>query len=166
MAKHCYLLFFIAIWLLPLSANAALFAVDGDSVQSSHGERFRLSCIDAPEYDQPGGAAATRQLAKLLKQGITLQYVSKDQHERSLTIFHFKRRQGSVNLAMIARGHAWVYGGKLDNCGIAKKNLCAAEKNARQKRLGLWRQNRPITPYAWRRKRFFSENIYESACDR
>jgi endonuclease YncB( thermonuclease family) len=67
---------------------------------------------------------------------------------------------------MLQMGHAWVYGGRLQNCGASKRVLCAAEKQARRARRGLWAAARPMPPYVWRNrhKRKFSAKQMKSAC--
>ena len=126
--------------------------VDGDSLSSSTGGQMRLLCIDAPEYAQPGGIAARQALRDLIKGETVVHKRGVDSHNRALVILtaHKDDAQQTVNVEMVRRGHAWVYRRYADVCGIPRQVLCAAEREAREARRGLWGATAPIPPWRWR----------------
>ena len=125
---------------------------DGDSLETQSGRQIRLACIDAPEYDQPGGLAAHNTLESLVANGVTIQNLGADSYGRMLAVV-FPIRGGSgdsVNTTMVRMGQAWVYRRFANDCGIPRRELCKAEAKARAARIGLWQESRPIPPWQWR----------------
>ena len=144
-----------------------LFPVDGDSVDAPNGQKMRLNCIDAPEYDQAGGAQATQHLGHLIRRGVRVRRVGWDNYNRALVILlPPKGKKEPINLQMVRQGHAWVFGGAGSNCGIDRAALCEAESEARQARRGLWGKRRPVPPYLWRKKGRRAGGRFTSACER
>lgn len=128
---------------------------DGDSLETRNGRQIRLMCIDAPEYDQPGGLAAQNTLDSLIADGVRIQSLGTDSFGRTLAVaFPLQGgNQDSINITMIRMGLAWVYRQYANNCGIPRQELCKAEAEARAARIGVWRKSRPVPPWQWRQGR-------------
>ena len=157
---------------LPQNSNAENFIRklqirDGDTLNMQGGQRIRLLCIDAPEQDQPGGLASKNELKSLVSSGATIRDLGKDFYGRMLAVASIggKSKRVIVNVEMIRRGHAWVYRRYANDCGIPRKELCAAEREARSARLGLWRDPNPIPPWRWRQGKTRPSNRLP-ACDK
>jgi micrococcal nuclease len=150
----------IKLWLLfgllvfshvPLSAHAASTrsdaaavlagkvtrVIDGDTIDvllTSGVIRVRFHGIDAPERDQPGGAAATTWLTQqLVNQQVLLEPVSQDQYDRMIAVVLLQKR--NINRELVKTGHAWAYRHYLRR---SDADLCKLEANARLKGVGLW----------------------------
>src|SRR5213075_253224 len=90
--------------------------------------------VDAPERDQPGGAAATAWLTQQLRnQSVQLEPVSQDQYDRMVAVVHLQDR--NINRELVQKGHAWAYRHYLRR---SDAELCALEERARLKGAGLW----------------------------
>jgi micrococcal nuclease len=111
--------------------------IDGDTIDvllASGRIRVRLHGVDAPERDQPGGAAATSWLTEMLSnQAVLLEPVSQDQYDRMVAVVHLRDR--NINRELVAAGHAWAYRQYMRR---SDGELCSAEEQARQKGAGLW----------------------------
>ena len=117
--------------------------------------KVRLYGIDTPEIrherlpGQPYGKEAKAALTALvLGRRVTVEIVDIDTHKRMVGIV---RRSGEdINLAMIRSGVAWAYRRYL-SAPYASEYI-AAEKEARSRRLGLWKQANPDPPWNFKRK--------------
>jgi endonuclease YncB( thermonuclease family) len=99
--------------------------------------------IDAPEYDQPHGAAARAALAAKVGGAVRVEGRGRDQHGRVLaTLWNGDR---DVNREMVADGWAWEFGGF-----VSDDDLADAEEAARRSRRGLWADPRAMRPSEWR----------------
>ena len=126
---------------------------DGDTIVVRTADfediRVRLYGIDAPESKQPGGAEATKALRVLQGQRVTTREMDTDRYGRMVGLVEYAGR--SVNLDLVAQGHAWHYGRYCKAqpiCGKIKK----AEAAARKAGLGLWQDKAPMPPWEWRRQ--------------
>ena len=123
---------------------------DGDTITvldaSNTRHRIRLDRIDAPERRQPFGEKSKRFLASLVfGQCVRVEYEKKDRYGRILgTVF---LGDEEINLTMVQHGMAWHY-------SYYDKTECyaVAEREARRKKIGLWRDQNPISPYDYRRR--------------
>lgn len=124
---------------------------DGDTIvirtENYEDIKIRLYGIDAPESGQDGGDMATAFLAPL--QGQTVKIIEMDTDRYSRTVALVEHNGQSVNLALVAEGHAWHYPQYCKSQGICPK-IEAAENKAREARLGLWQDNKPVPPWEWR----------------
>jgi len=117
--------------------------------------KVRLYGIDTPEIrherlpGQPYGKEAKAALTALvLGRRVTVEIVDIDTHKRMVGIV---RRSGEdINLAMVRSGFAWAYRRYL-SAPYASEYI-AAEKEARSRRLGLWKQANPDPPWNFKRK--------------
>lgn len=124
--------------------------IDGDSlrIRLDGGGRWeaRLYGIDAPEYDQPHGAAAERALAlKLLWREVDIEVVDVDNYGRQVVLLYRNRR--SINQEMVCEGHAWWY----VRYAADDEDLKGCQSLAQVQKLGLWASGIPIPPWEWRR---------------
>ena len=131
---------------------------DGDTVviQPEGGGLFykcRLYGIDAPEIPhenkpgQPYGEESTKELKRLiLGQDVSIEIRDRDKYGREVCVI---RKDGSdVNLQMIKKGMAWAYVKYLKTPYASE--YIDAEKEARGKGLGLWKQRNPLPPWEFR----------------
>jgi endonuclease YncB( thermonuclease family) len=142
----------------PVLVAKLLKVKDGDSllVELDSGEiGVRLDSIDAPEYDQPGGAEAATHLASLLKahDTIMLEVVTQDAYERLVAQVIIPGEDGAevrVNEMMVRTGHAWAYRRYLKDA-----NYCRWEAEARDAKRGLWALESSAWSYPsdWRRRK-------------
>ena len=119
--------------------------------------KVRLYGIDAPEVrhemlpGQPYGKEAKAALTALvLGRRVTVEIVEIDTHRRMVGIV---RMSGAdINLAMVRSGHAWAYRRYL-SAPYASEYI-AAEKEARNRGLGLWKQANPDPPWEFKRRKW------------
>lgn len=127
--------------------------VDGDTLDvllESGTIRVRLNAIDAPEKNQPGGAAATQHLSnRLLHKWIEVKPISQDRYGRIVAVV-FENGE-NINSALVSNGYAWAYRKYMRKSDAA---LCNLEHQARVAHSGLWQQRSPppIAPWEFRSK--------------
>jgi endonuclease YncB( thermonuclease family) len=114
----------------------------------------RLYGIDAPEVRhgrKPGqafGEDAKKALAgKVLRKDVTLTIQDIDRYKRVVGIIRIDNR--NINEEMVRDGWAWAYREYLR--GPYASEFIDAEREARGKKLGLWRQFNPKPPWEYRR---------------
>jgi micrococcal nuclease len=126
--------------------------VDGDTADvrlQSGMIRVRLHAVDAPERDQPYGAASKQALAALVYgKGVSVQPVEQDRYDR--LVAHLWLGEVDVNAEMIKLGAAWVYRRYADDPAY-----CEYEKAARDLAHGLWAlpPDQRAAPWEWRRRK-------------
>lgn len=142
----------------PCSANSYLpgsvvRVIDGDSIVLQVGQaqfRVDLAHIDAPEPDQPWGAAATREL----RQWLPGRPVVVEWHSRTPSQLTGVVRLGSedINLRLVREGLAWNHetdaGPQTPTGGI----YAEAESAARENHRGLWSDPSPVPPWEWAKR--------------
>jgi len=124
--------------------------IDGDSImvkKDNQDIEVRLFGIDAPEFDQPGSAAARRHVAALVKdRELLLVVMDHDAYGRTVALVN--AGAVSINEEQVRNGHAWVHP---RYCRI---RICDRwrdlEQQACSRNVGLWRQSRPIPPWRWK----------------
>ena len=154
-------LIFTALSLLSPASQAAetlykvVYVYDGDTVKlrpvtsSNPNDEFklRLTDIDAPERNQNYGLKSRRALIKLC-QGkniqATAEIVAKDKYGRSLGRLQCNKVDASLYLA--EQGLAWDQDHYSTDFEIYN-----AARIARQQRLGLWADDKPIAPWLYRK---------------
>jgi endonuclease YncB( thermonuclease family) len=159
---------FVALHLVSVSSCATPRKVEGTVTRVTDGDtlilvtgegtklKVRLYGIDAPEIrhervpGQPFGREAKDALTELaLGRKVTLEIVDIDTHRRMVGIVRISGVD--INQEMIGSGLAWAYRRYL-SAPYASVYI-AAEKEARSRRLGLWRQANPDPPWNFKRKR-------------
>ena len=121
--------------------------VDGDTVYIKDGTKIRLHGIDTPERDQPYGKQATRALDGLIKTKVYVLEKDTDRYGRLVAVLYTPEGL-NVNLEMVCGGHAWWY----ERYARFDSDLEDCQESAQEARLGLWADDDPVAPWAWRRK--------------
>jgi len=117
----------------------------------------RLYGIDAPEKDQPYGQEARNSLKDLVKEKtVRLDIKDIDKYERAVALVYVGSL--NVNLEQVKRGYAWAYLEYLESPYISE--YYSAEKEARSKGLGLWKQANPTPPWEWRKIKKYKEKVF------
>ena len=137
--------------MVPLNGTVVAIA-DGDTLTLLDSNfvqhKIRLAYIDAPEKSQAFGEASKKSLSNLA--------YSKQAQAYCPSIDRYQRRvcevvvEGlNVNRAQVFHGMAWVY------AAYAPKNspLLELQAQAREQQLGLWRDDEPVAPWEFRRKK-------------
>jgi endonuclease YncB( thermonuclease family) len=126
---------------------------DGDTItlltKDFERVRVRLYGIDAPEKSQPAGAQSTLALKELIDgQTIEVEEVDTDRYSRVVGLITVNGQL--VNQALVEGGWAWLYP---NYCRLKEicESMAGAEKRARSRSLGLWRDQNPIPPWRWRK---------------
>ena len=142
-----------------ISANV-LRVIDGDTLDinipgPANGDAGRiLTCrlygIDAPEHDQPYGLLAKDYLVSLAKKEIKVGIVSSDLYGRQICIIDTNFGD-NINIEMISAGYAWAYKQYLSRPYASE--YIDAEKVAREKKLGLWKDSNPTPPWEFRKSK-------------
>lgn len=121
---------------------------DGDTIILLVGKepiKIRLSSIDAPERSQPYGNASKLALGEFLKdKQVHVEVDGKDRYKRILgTVV---ANSINVNQWLVQNGWAWQYR-LYDKSELFSK----LELEARLKKVGLWTDGNPISPWEYRR---------------
>lgn len=121
--------------------------VDGDTFEMLIGKekvRVRMNGIDAPERKQDFYNRSRQTLATLCfgKRVVIIQ-TGHDRYRRVLADVYLGSRQ--LNRSMVASGMAWHFR-KYSKDPV----LAGLERQARQKKLGLWSQPAPVAPWVFR----------------
>jgi len=156
-----------AALLLPPPLPAGPGTVEGKVVRIADGDtltvatrdgtkvKVRLYGIDAPEVrheetpGQPGGVEA-RQALKALTLGrrVRVEVLEVDTHGRSVGIV--SERGVNINVAMVREGWAWAYRRYLS--APYASEFIDVEREARARRLGIWKRANPSPPWEFRRR--------------
>jgi len=121
---------------------------DGDSIvvlRDKEQVEIRLKDIDCPELAQPFGRQAKKQTSELcFGTTVTVKATGKDRYDRTLA--HIDLPDGhELNRELVRRGYAWWY-----RKYSKDETLGQLEADARKKKLGLWADAKPISPWDWR----------------
>lgn len=142
--------------------------VDGDTVsvvvRNGGGARIkiRLYGIDAPETEkvgkksgkvskagQPFGEEASQALASKINNAIVvIKVYDIDRYKRLVGVIYKGDRD--INREMVQEGWAWAYRQYLDRPHASE--YIPAEEQAREKKLGLWKQSNPQPPWEFRKR--------------
>ena len=129
---------------------------DGDTItvldKDKAEHKVRMMGIDAPEKSQAFGAASKQALSNYIYQKeVTVDYKKIDKYKRIVGKVILDKQD--VCLAMISDGMAWHYKDYEKEQSKADRDLYSqAELKAREAKIGLWQDNKPIEPSAFRRK--------------
>jgi micrococcal nuclease len=151
----------IIIMMLALSLQAKEFeaevvaVMDGDTVKVLTSDKreikIRLEHIDAPEKKQPFGQVCKSMLSDMVF-GKTVYIRSQsrpDRYGRMIAeVFMCEASKEAVNMAMVRQGCAWHYKAFSKDSTYAE-----AERIASESRAGLWKDNEPVPPWLWRKKK-------------
>lgn len=130
-----------------------LYAVDGDTLcvfcpaLSEKKIYVRLVGIDAPENGQPYWDVSRDNLNNLCQyQKVFLRPEGFDKYQRTLA--QVECRNENVAEQQVKNGLAWV-----DTRYQLNRALSALQKQAKQEKSGLWRENAPLPPWEYRKKK-------------
>lgn len=121
-----------------------------DSKQKSY--TVQLDGIDAPEAGQPYGEASKKHLERrILKKNVVLMW-HKTSKEGAL-IAKVLLNNGDINQLQLRTGSAWVTKNITVNVnGNDTGRYASAQAHAKEKALGLWRDENAISPWDWRKQ--------------
>jgi endonuclease YncB( thermonuclease family) len=156
-------IFFLPFYVYALSCTVTR-VLDGDTFYCIPKERLtdvpivkihkdgsitvRLYGVDAPEKDQPYGEEAQNSLRELIKgRTVELEVKNIDKYGRIIALVYVNGV--NINLEQVKRGYAWAYLEFLDRPYVSEFYL--AEKEARSKSFGFWKQANPTPPWEWRK---------------
>ena len=129
------------------------YVLDGDtlSVMSDGGyHRVRVAGVDAPELSQPYGLEAARVMRKLLEgQTVLVSVVEEDKYGREVGQVFVNNR--CLSCVLLAKGAAWHWQ-YFDKSSVHFEQHSQLEKLAREKKLGLWKDEAAVAPWVWRRQ--------------
>ncbi|KAK9049785.1 hypothetical protein SSX86_031245 [Deinandra increscens subsp. villosa] len=109
--------------------------------------RIRLRGIDAPESSMPYGKEAKEELIRLLV-GKSLKVLIFDEDRYGRCVGDIYCNGVFIQERMLKKGLVWHYGAY-----DKRPELEKWEKDARQKRIGLWASSNPEKPWEWRKNR-------------
>jgi micrococcal nuclease len=123
--------------------------IDGDTIEvlkDGKGVRIRLNGIDCPERSQAYGTKAKQFVSDLIyRKQVKVKVKELDRYGRTIADVYLL--DGTwLNKRLINAGLAWHY-----KQYSADKELASSEVNAKQQKLGLWRDPHPIAPWDFRR---------------
>ena len=137
---------------------------DGDTLTLLVGReqrRIRIAGIDAPEHFQPYGNRSRTNLSRYAySQDAKADCYKKDSYGRDVctvwvTPFNCPGcgKTLDVGLAQVSEGMAWWdrnHAGEQSDADRGRYE--GAETGAKLRRLGLWRDTKPVPPWIWRHK--------------
>lgn len=140
-----YLLIFFTTFVLAQQRVYVTRVIDGDTFVAN-GQHYRMAEIDAPELSQVYGLQSKIYLTKLIQgQRIEIIPQATDRYHRLIVKVYLNKRYIAEDL--VRNGYAWWYEKYSNNLKL--KQL---QKNARIKKLGLWRYKH-YEPYKERQRK-------------
>jgi micrococcal nuclease len=166
--------FLLSVLLYPAPSPAVIRTVEGTVTQVTDGDTLkvetaegtkltvRLYGIDAPEVErinrrtgliskqgQSYGKSSYEVLeAKVLRRKVKVDILDIDRYKRMVGIIYLDGRD--INLEMVRGGWAWAYREYLDRPYASV--YIEAEKEARDKGSGLWKERNPQPPWEFRKQ--------------
>lgn len=148
-------LILILVFLFPFIISAQITGkvvdvTDGDTFKLLKNDslqiKVRLHGVDCPETKQPFSSVCKKYLFDLIfgKQ-VFLKQIGIDRYGRTLAIVFLDTI--NVNENMLSAGMAWHFK-KYDK----NPKWAELENKARDERRGLWKDDKPIPPWEWRKK--------------
>lgn len=123
--------------------------VDGDSIHvraNGVNYKLRLAEIDCPERGQPYGNAAKRFVLNAVGgEQVIVEIKTKDRYGRHVSAVTTPNSR-SLGRELVRNGLAWWY-----RRYSSDSSLGELERQARNKRIGLWQEPNPMAPWEWRR---------------
>ena len=124
---------------------------DGDTItvltSNNFKYRVRFYAIDAPEAAQSFGIDSRDALReKILGKDVSVKVIAVDQYQRAVGRVEIGSR--NINLEMVQEGMAWYY----STYAPRQYDLSEAEFKARRNRLGLWKNEKAVPPWKWRKE--------------
>ncbi len=116
--------------------------------------RVRIAGIDAPERGQPFFKRSQDHLIKIARRReVVVEWYKKDRYGRLVGTV-FVKKGPDVGLEQVRAGLAWWdREHAAEQLRRDRQAYDAAEKAAREKKLGLWADPNPVPPWEWRSER-------------
>lgn len=127
--------------------------IDGDSLKVRRGDRIiemRLYGIDTPEYRQPYSNRAKRFLRQLVDHRV-VEVTVKDMDRYGRTVALVSLEGRIINVELVRNGLAWFYPRYCQEQPVCGE-IESLQKEAARQKLGLWRDENPISPWEWKRR--------------
>jgi micrococcal nuclease len=148
----CWTLFLVTgviAQVIPQTFSGTVTAVkDGDTIEvlyQGKAVKVRLAHVDCPEKGQPYGNNA-KQFTSDFCYRRTVRVVQTDDPDRYGRLIAEVQLDGRIlNLELVKAGMAWHF-----KKYSKDQTYAGAEVQARNKRVGLWSQPNPISPWDWR----------------
>lgn len=127
--------------------------IDGDTMEVLYKNtpvKVRLAHIDCPEKrgSQPFGNSAKKTLSDLcFGQMVSVKGEKYDRYKRLIAVVINNKKQ-IINQEMIRQGMAWHFKKYSSDAFYAKLEIIA-----REKKVGLWQDAKPIAPWEWRKSK-------------
>jgi len=141
---------------LRIIEGRVVIVADGDTITildlDKRQHKIRFNGIDAPEKKQPFGNRSRQNLAAIFFDGnVRAECHKRDRYGREVC----KILDGSrdVGLEQIRASLAWWYRAYATEQSAEDRNRYEfAEREARERKVGLWREPKPVPPREWRRR--------------
>ncbi|MEX5218411.1 MAG: thermonuclease family protein [Nitrospira sp.] len=137
---------------LEVFSGKVVGVVDGDSIKVMHdgkAEQIRLNGIDCPERRQSFGKRAKEATSQLaFGKEVTVKPKTQDKYKR--TVAEVELPDGTnLNQELVKQGWCWWFRKYAPN----DETLKLLEEEATKKKLGLWIEPNPVTPWDFREAR-------------
>lgn len=130
---------------------------DGDTVTvlvNEHDQyRIRIAGIDAPEKKQAFGQKAKAKLSELIfGKDVTVEWSKKDRYGRTLGVVMVDGQD--AGLSLLHAGLAWHYKKyQREQSAEDRERYSTAEDAARVQHVGLWVDDKAVSPWDWRQSK-------------
>lgn len=127
--------------------------ISGDTIRVRDDKKVqhtvRLAGLDAPEKFQTYGQRSLDSLRELVFQRYVVVEVARQGASPRVGLVRFGARD--INLEQLQLGGAWYAASHAPDLPAATRQAYAdAQEDARQRRVGLWREKSPIPPWEFR----------------
>ncbi len=149
MRKIMFAIFIFSLSIIAVAVSGKVIRVsDGDTILIQSGSqkiRVRMYGIDAPELKQQYGEESKKYLEKrIMDKNVDIKVINQDQYGRKVGKVFYKNKD--INLEMLETGNAWFY----EYHAKHEKDYRKAFKNAKEEKLGLWKDKNPQNPRNFR----------------
>jgi micrococcal nuclease len=149
--KKIAFLFFIHIYLISYSQTYKVIGIkDGDTVSllmDGKEKTVRLAHIDCPEKKQPYGTKAKEMISELcFGKMVRLKGDGNSDRNGRLIAELILPNGVNINKTLVKNGLAWHFKKYSKDQSYAKLEI-----EARNKKVGLWKEKDPIAPWKWRK---------------
>ena len=149
MRKIMFAIFIFSLSIIAVAVSGKVIRVsDGDTILIQSGSqkiRVRMYGIDAPELKQKYGEESKKYLEKsIMDKNVDIKVINQDQYGRKVGKVFYKNKD--INLEMLETGNAWFY----EYHAKHEKDYRKAFKNAKEQKLGLWKDKNPQNPRNFR----------------
>ena len=161
MRKIMFAIFIFSLSIIAVAVSGKVIRVsDGDTILIQSGSqkiRVRMYGIDAPELKQKYGEESKKYLEKrIMDKNVDIKVINQDQYGRKVGKVFYREefkdflkpfyKNKDINLEMLETGNAWFY----EYHAKHEKDYRKAFKNAKEQKLGLWKDKNPQNPRNFR----------------